>query len=124
MYGAAMILEHDGRVLLLQRSPSMDWMPRCWNLPGGHVEPGETTKRAAIRETFEETHITVEDCELFTRTRYAGYTIDVFYATAWSGRVQLNPENTQFVWLARERCADADLIPPQATVLARFARSG
>ena len=30
-------------------------MPSRWDIPKGHVEPGETPKEAAIRETREET---------------------------------------------------------------------
>ncbi|MGV9503611.1 NUDIX domain-containing protein [Streptomyces sp. NPDC003642] len=47
-------------VLLIQR----DWPPHegAWALPGGHVDPGETSLAAAARELAEETgvHITAD----------------------------------------------------------------
>ncbi|MGQ4514862.1 NUDIX domain-containing protein [Streptomyces sp. DW26H14] len=47
----------DGRVLLIQR----DWPPYegDWALPGGHVEPGEESRDAAVREFAEETGVRV-----------------------------------------------------------------
>ena len=33
---------------------------RIWSLPGGHIEPGETWERAAIREVHEETGYQIE----------------------------------------------------------------
>jgi ADP-ribose pyrophosphatase YjhB (NUDIX family) len=33
---------------------------RIWSLPGGHIEPGETWERAAIREVYEETGYQIE----------------------------------------------------------------
>lgn len=31
-----------------------------WSLPGGHIEPGETARAAALREIHEETGVTAE----------------------------------------------------------------
>jgi 8-oxo-dGTP diphosphatase len=31
----------------------------AWSLPGGHIEAGETTREAAVRELMEETAVTV-----------------------------------------------------------------
>ena len=44
-----------GRLLLVRRCDSGDW-----ELPGGHVDPGESASDAAVRETAEESGITVE----------------------------------------------------------------
>ncbi|MEE1928220.1 NUDIX domain-containing protein [Streptomyces sp. TRM 70351] len=41
----------------------------CWELPGGKVEPGETTRRAAVRELREETGQRVDADAL----AFAGY---------------------------------------------------
>ncbi len=37
---------------------------RGWDIPGGHIEPGESPEHAVIRETIEETQVVVEPLEL------------------------------------------------------------
>ena len=47
---SAVIFDDQGRVLLQKRRDF-----RVWALPGGGIEPGETSEQAAIREVREET---------------------------------------------------------------------
>jgi len=42
-----------GLVLLLRRSDAVT-DPGLWNTPGGHIEPGEGPREAAVRELSEE----------------------------------------------------------------------
>lgn len=57
------VIQHDGKVLLLQR-PADDFMGGIFELPSGKVEPGETLDTALIREVKEETGLdTAEICE-------------------------------------------------------------
>ena len=53
--GAAAVVLHRGRLLLVQRRNPPD--AGAWSFPGGHVEAGETDSEAAIRELLEETGI-------------------------------------------------------------------
>lgn len=48
----------NGNILLLQRA-NTGWMDGMWTSPTGHIEPNETAKQAAIRETKEEAGITI-----------------------------------------------------------------
>ncbi|WP_280267940.1 NUDIX hydrolase [Nocardia wallacei] len=52
------VLQHDGKVLLLQR-PTDDFMGGIWELLSGKVEPGEALDQALIREVKEETGLDV-----------------------------------------------------------------
>ena len=47
-------LVREGRVLLVHRSPNRRAYPGVWDLPGGHIEAGETELAALTREMHEE----------------------------------------------------------------------
>lgn len=56
--GAAVLIEEEGRILLVQRAhePYRAW----WMLPAGYVEYGEDAAESAAREAVEETGLLVE----------------------------------------------------------------
>lgn len=60
----AVVFDRDGRFLMV-------WHPRRngWEMPGGHVEDGETSAEAAARESLEESGFAIEVLE----TRDIGY---------------------------------------------------
>ncbi|MFE2938675.1 NUDIX hydrolase [Streptomyces sp. NPDC059255] len=59
---AAAIVVHEGRVLMVRRRVSEGQL--SWQFPAGEVEPGETRENAAVRETQEETGLTVAAVKL------------------------------------------------------------
>ena len=53
-------LVRDGRVLLGHRSPGRRWYPDVWDLPGGHVDDGESPAEALVREVRDELGVRLE----------------------------------------------------------------
>lgn len=51
------VLDDAGRLLLIRRATP----PQVgrWSIPGGRIEPGETTEQAVARELLEETGLSV-----------------------------------------------------------------
>lgn len=52
------LVNQAGEILLLQRHDGV------WDLPGGHMEPGEALEETAARELFEETGLSAAHLEL------------------------------------------------------------
>ncbi|MDK1473649.1 NUDIX hydrolase [Streptomyces sp. 549] len=55
---AAAVIVEAGRVLMVRRRISEGEL--MWQFPAGGIEAGETPEQAAVRETAEETGLTVE----------------------------------------------------------------
>jgi ADP-ribose pyrophosphatase YjhB (NUDIX family) len=60
----------EGHVLLMRLSADM--FDGCWNLPGGHVMPGENAVAAAVRELQEEVglHVRAENLTFRSGTHH------------------------------------------------------
>ncbi|MCX4804957.1 NUDIX hydrolase [Streptomyces sp. NBC_01214] len=59
---AVAVVVHEGRVLMVRRRVSEGQL--SWQFPAGEVESGESREDAAVRETQEETGLTVEAVKL------------------------------------------------------------
>jgi ADP-ribose pyrophosphatase YjhB (NUDIX family) len=97
------VLDAEGRVLVVRTTYSAG----TWMLPGGKVERTETPQRAAVRETHEETGISVAiDRLLLVDARHARDTSFVFAARAVRGH--LDPQLGEIAgvgWLSRGEIA-------------------
>jgi 8-oxo-dGTP diphosphatase len=88
--------------LALERGPGLG--EGVWYIPGGVVERGEDPAAAAIRETREETGLTIAHVRLLRVWTYAppGETLDTVHATyvavAPADEVTLSDEHTAFGW--------------------------
>jgi 8-oxo-dGTP diphosphatase len=66
----AAVIWRDERVLLTQRPPG-GRHELLWELPGGKIEPGESTERAVTRELAEELGVRATPFETLGTFRYA-----------------------------------------------------
>ena len=104
-----MVTDGSGNILLQDRQDA-SWPGMCF--PGGHVEPGESFTEAAIRETREETGLTIENPRLcgvkqFQTERNARYVVFFYRADRWHGNLCSSDEGAVF-WVSR---ADLETYP-------------
>lgn len=82
------------RILLVKRRDIPVWV-----LPGGGVERGESPKKAAIRETFEESGLLIKDPKLvgvFTKLKSSSsHKTLVYLAQQTSGKPQTGNESSE-----------------------------
>jgi 8-oxo-dGTP diphosphatase len=96
------------QLLLLRRAPSQRFLPGAWDIPGGHVEDGETLVEALRREVREETRLPVKIGRPFHAWTYGvrGRVVEVDFLGRTTSRLvpRLNPrEHSEFAWVGREK---------------------
>ena len=94
-----MVTDKDGRMLVQDRQDP-NWGGICF--PGGHVERNESFVRAAIREVYEETGLTVENPRLCGVKQFpidgGRYLVLFFKADKYTGTLRDSEEGPVF-WL-------------------------
>lgn len=101
---AACYLEIEGRLLLLECSPTKP-EPGKWGVPAGKIDAGETPEKAAQRELFEETGIVSESSdiravgELYLDKNGLQFTYHMFQVLLKTQpKVLLSQEHTNYIW--------------------------
>lgn len=69
------VFNGKGQVLLIQTESTKDHETKYWGFPKGHIEEGQTTKDAALREVHEEGGVIAEIISKIGDMRYV-YTRD------------------------------------------------
>jgi 8-oxo-dGTP diphosphatase len=108
-------LVRGGLVLLVHRHPSRRWYPDCWDLAGGHIEPGESPRQAVSRECREELGVHIHDPLPIPMT-ISNPTLDMhaFLVTRWEGEpVNAAPEeHDDLRWFRPSDLADLKTAHP------------
>jgi 8-oxo-dGTP diphosphatase len=129
---AAALIDH-GQVLLARRAPHKRWYANLWDLPGGHVEAGETEAQAVVREVSEELGVIISEPTGSAVTHLFDYAssgariadLSVWLVTDWIGDVKNNSprEHLELQWfvpqdLPKIEIAHAEYVSLLADILA------
>ena len=119
-------LVRPGLVLLGHRHPGRRWYPDVWDLPGGHIEAGETETAALARELAEEIGVQVADLDPVPALRLASgpagaedaVRLGIWVVRSWVGEVvdRSPDEHDELRWvgpgeLPHLRLADEAYLP-------------
>ena len=122
---AAGVLVAGGRVLLGLRRADRASYPGVWDLPGGHVEPGESPRATARRELHEELGI---DADLGAPWRRLvdddlDVELSLWRVRGWAGVVRnaADHEHERLGWFTADELGALDLAHPSYVALLREA---
>ena len=128
--GIGVVIWKDDKFLLIQRGKP----PRMgqWSIPGGRQELGETVKETALRETLEETGLTVELTDFLDvvdsiqkdeEGNIAFHATLVDYAAEWlSGEASANSDAIDVAWHNLEDLKELGLWSETTRIIQKSAR--
>jgi 8-oxo-dGTP pyrophosphatase MutT (NUDIX family) len=106
-HSRAHVFVYRGDTILVLQQASGTW----WEQPGGDLLPDEEAEAAAVRETLEETGLTIQSPVLLREWAYRNRRDDevrcfAYAAEAPSGEVVLSEEHAAFEWMAADAYAE------------------
>lgn len=110
----AVLVDGEGKTLLIRRSKANKNFTGKWEWPGGKVDPGEDFAVAAIRETKEETGLDVELTGVAGVAQFempkAFIAMLCMEARIIGGTLTLSHEHDAYQWAPLSKLHEMDLI--------------
>jgi 8-oxo-dGTP diphosphatase len=107
------ILNDEGKCLLIRRSMNSKGNPGKWDFPGGKVDQGETFDEGLFREVYEETKLRISLERPLTVVESESPTNRVIYlfmeGKLVEGEVILSEEHEDHKWITKDEMANMDL---------------
>lgn len=112
-YVSCGMLIRAGQVFLVHRSPSKARYPNVWDFPGGHLEAGENSRQALVRELREELGVEITPPvgnPLLTR-QSAELFQEIWRVEAWEGEIfnAAPDEHDALGWFSLDKAISLDL---------------
>lgn len=124
------LLNPDGKMLLLRRSETDNRRPLQWDFPGGVLDEGETLEQGTLREIAEESGLVVESPKIiFAKAEVSRWSnegqereanvVRIYYtAKCESDEVKLSYEHSEFVWVDMNQAMEMLEYPRHKEVIA------
>ncbi len=110
--GRALIIDQNGRILVLKRSENSGSNPGKWELPGGKPNKGESFEDSFRREVLEETgfSITLQQSAGTADQLVSGHHVVhvVMIASIQSGGLAISDEHSAFQWAEMKELGGLD----------------
>jgi 8-oxo-dGTP diphosphatase len=103
------LVEDNGKFLVLRKSEDYDWKAGKWELPGGSLREFENIFEAARREVKEETGLEIQDLRRVVRTKIEEIdnekpVVDcwILFTKNFTGEIELSEEHGESRWVKAE----------------------
>ncbi|MDD5627325.1 MAG: NUDIX domain-containing protein [Patescibacteria group bacterium] len=127
--GVIGIIENErGEILISQRfNPEVPKAHLKWDVPGGKIETGETSRQALLREIAEETGLNVKILKKLKKPISAIWehqdyilhiTLHAYHCHFVNGKLHLNdPKIHDLKWIKKSEIANFDFLPTTKSFL-------
>ena len=119
---ACAIIEHDGKILAVQRSELMN-LPLKWEFPGGKIKQGESPEQCVVREVSEELNLQIEVGQSLPSVSYDYHDFSVtlypFLCAMVSGEITLH-EHKAMRWLSTHELWSLDWLAADFPIISAY----
>lgn len=116
VYGLAvrvLLVDENGKILILKRSTDSKTNPGKWELPGGKVNQDESFDHALLREVYEETGLKIELDHVVGASEQNLHIIRAVHiimsGKIVEGDLTLSSEHEGYAWVLMETLPDYEL---------------
>lgn len=122
----AAAIVRNGAVLLCHRHPDREWYPNVWDVPGGHIDDGESPMDALVREIREELGIEIDRASAVSVIQHSpkkNLDIEIWAVSGWTGEiVNAEPaEHDAIGWFTVPEIDGLELADPDVAVACKQA---